>query len=449
MPVKKATPQEKLARAKAPATRKKAVPPAKLSEPVKQPPLTVVGMVASAGGLGAFKEFFQAMPADSGMAFVLIPHLDPKHESLMAPLLSKQTAMPVVEAEEGQRLEANHVYVIPPNHCLTLHEGVIKLSAPPSRGAGETAIDPFLRSLAADQQEQAVCIILSGTGTHGSLGLKAVKAAGGMAMVQEPTTAEYDPMPRSAIDTGLADYVLPPGRMPEELIKYVKHFVAGIANVPKPAAVEADLAQVMTLLRARTQFDFRSYRKRMLLRRVQRRMGLSHLDTLADYLALLREKSEELTQLTRDLLISVTAFFRDPEMFQVLYLDLDDFKAVNDTAGHAAGDLAIRQIASRFKGVVRDRDTLARLGGDEFGLLLENCPAELARERAQQLHRAVEAYALHWKGETYRLGVSIGLTLFKTANHSLNSILASADAACYQAKRSVGDGQHIQEVTLD
>lgn len=133
-----------------------------------------------------------------------------------------------------------------------------------------------------------------------------------------------------------------------------------------------------------------------------------------------------------------------------LYLDLNNFKAVNDTAGHAAGDLAIRQIASRFKSVVRDRDTLARLGGDEFGLLLEHCPAELARERAQQLHRVVEAYVLHWKGETYRLGVSIGLTIFKTANHNLNSILASADAACYKAKRCAGDGQQcIHEVILD
>ena len=137
----------------------------------------------------------------------------------------------------------------------------------------------------------------------------------------------------------------------------------------------------------------------------------------------------------------------DPHAF--LYLDLDNFKAVNDTAGHAAGDLAIRQIASRFKAVVRDRDTLARLGGDEFGLLLEHCPAELARERAQQLHRAVESYALSWNGETYRMGVSIGLAIFKTHNHSLNSILASADAACYQAKRSSGDGQHIHEVSLD
>ncbi len=139
-----------------------------------------------------------------------------------------------------------------------------------------------------------------------------------MAMVQEPASAEYDRMPQSAIDTGLADYVLPPGKMPTELIKFVQHFVSRISETPEPAAVQDDLAQVMALLRARTQFDFRAYRKRMLLRRVQRRMGLCHLDTLADYLALLREKPEELTQLTRDLLISVTAFFRDPEMFQIL-----------------------------------------------------------------------------------------------------------------------------------
>lgn len=132
-----------------------------------------------------------------------------------------------------------------------------------------------------------------------------------------------------------------------------------------------------------------------------------------------------------------------------LYLDLDNFKALNDHAGHAAGDLAIRQIASRFKSVVRDRDTLARLGGDEFGLLLERCPAEFARERAQQLHRAVESYTLRWDGEMYQLGVSIGLAIFKTHNHSLNTILSAADAACYQAKRRTGDGQRIQEVALD
>lgn len=137
----------------------------------------------------------------------------------------------------------------------------------------------------------------------------------------------------------------------------------------------------------------------------------------------------------------------EPQAF--LYLDLDNFKSINDTAGHAAGDLAIRQIAARLKGLVRGRDTLARLGGDEFGLLLERCPAARARQRAEQLHRAVESYVLHWNGETFRLGVSIGLALFKTHKHSLGAILAVADSACYQAKRNGGDGPRIQEVALD
>jgi diguanylate cyclase (GGDEF)-like protein/PAS domain S-box-containing protein len=137
------------------------------------------------------------------------------------------------------------------------------------------------------------------------------------------------------------------------------------------------------------------------------------------------------------------------EPHALLYLDLDNFKALNDTAGHAAGDMAIRQIATRFKSVVRDRDTLARLGGDEFGLLLERCPAEHARQRAEQLHRVVDAYTLQWNNETYRLGVSIGLALFKTRNHSLNTILAAGDAACYQAKRNGSAKLHIQEIQLD
>jgi diguanylate cyclase (GGDEF)-like protein/PAS domain S-box-containing protein len=137
----------------------------------------------------------------------------------------------------------------------------------------------------------------------------------------------------------------------------------------------------------------------------------------------------------------------EPQAF--LYLDLDNFKSINDTAGHAAGDLAIRQIASRLKDVVRDRDTLARLGGDEFGLLLERCPPELARQRAMQLHQAVESYVLRWNGETFRLGISIGLAVFSTNKHSLNAILAAADAACYEAKRNGEGGPHIKFVELD
>ena len=139
---------------------------------------------------------------------------------------------------------------------------------------------------------------------------------------------------------------------------------------------------------------------------------------------------------------------KDGEPQAFMYLDLDDFKSVNDTAGHAAGDLAIRQIASRFTEVVRGRDTLARLGGDEFGLLLERCPAERARQCAVQLHQAVESYVLRWNGETYRMGVSIGLAMFNSNKHTLNAILAAADAACYQAKHNGGDGLHLQEIEL-
>ena len=153
--------------------------------------LPVAGLVASAGGLDAFKKFFAAMPADSGIAFVLIPHLDPQHESLMVELLARHTSMPVVEAADGMAVEANHVYIIPPNKNMTIAGGVLRLTGPVERGSWQTSIDLFLRSLADDQLEKAICIILSGTGSHGTLGLKAVKAAGGMAMVQDPATADY------------------------------------------------------------------------------------------------------------------------------------------------------------------------------------------------------------------------------------------------------------------
>jgi len=278
----------------------------------------VVGMVASAGGLAAFKDFFQAMPADSGLAFVVVPHLDPDHESLMVPLLTRQTHMPVTEATDGQRLEPDNIYVIPPGRYLKLREGVIRLHRPPTVARGEIAIDPFLRSLAEDQHENAIGIILSGTGSHGMLGLRAIKAYGGMAMAQAPETAEYDRMPSSAIDTGLVDYILPPGRMPEALLGYLRHFKAGYGAVIEPAAVQDNMVQVLTLLCARTRFDFRVYRQGMLLRRIQRRMGLNQLERLSDYLELLREQPEELDRLCNDLLISVTAFFRDPEMFEIL-----------------------------------------------------------------------------------------------------------------------------------
>ncbi|HMF16463.1 MAG TPA: chemotaxis protein CheB, partial [Gemmataceae bacterium] len=243
MSKKKKPPQEK---------KKPAPPPAKAAlEPKKKPPpppsepeaeiaeleaaaptkgaadahiMPVVGIGASAGGLDAFKKFFQAMPSNSGMAFVLIPHLDPTHESLMVELLRKYTPMPVQEAGEGMAVEANNVYIIPPNKYLTISKGVLRLTGPVERARSSTSIDFFLRSLAEDLEEKAICIIMSGTGAHGALGLKAVKAYGGMAMVQDPHTAEYSRMPESAIATDLADYVLPVEDMPAALTKYVQHF---------------------------------------------------------------------------------------------------------------------------------------------------------------------------------------------------------------------------------
>jgi len=281
--------------------------------------LPVAGLVASAGGLDAFKKFFAAMPVDSGIAFVLIPHLDPTHESLMVELLTRHTSMPVVEAAEGVTVEANHVYIIPPNKNMTICGGLLRLAGPVERGSWQTSIDLFLRSLADDQLEKAICIILSGTGSHGTLGLTAVKAAGGMAMVQDPRTADHPRMPESAVATGLADYVLPVEQMPEALVKYVQHVHVNGGRVVAAVDEAPDyLNQLLALLRARTKFDFRCYRKKMLARRLERRMGLSHFRNVAEYLAHLREHPEEVKQLARDLLISVTRFFRDPDAFSTL-----------------------------------------------------------------------------------------------------------------------------------
>jgi two-component system CheB/CheR fusion protein len=279
----------------------------------------VAGIGASAGGLDAFKKFFAAMPIDSGVAFILIPHLDPTHESMMVELIARQTKMSVVEAKEGMKVEANRVYIIPPNKYMTIQSGVLRLTGPVERRGLQTPIDLFLRSLAEDQQELAICVILSGTGSHGTLGLKAVKAVGGMTMVQDPKTAEYDRMPWSAVGSGLADFVLPPEQLPEALVKYVQHFYVN-GGTPAPAVLEAPdlLPQILAVLKTRAKFDFSSYRKKMLLRRVERRMGLNQVEHLPAYLQALREDPEEVKRLARDLLISVTSFFRDPEAYRAL-----------------------------------------------------------------------------------------------------------------------------------
>jgi len=289
-------------------------------KPSSGPP--VVGMGASAGGLDAFKKFFAAMPANSGIAFVLIPHLDPKHESLMPELLARHTTMPVTEAADGTTVVANHVFILPPNRYMTISGDVLRLTGPIDRTGPQTSIDLFLRSLAEQKREKAICIILSGTGAHGTLGLNAIKATGGLGIVQDPATADYPAMPQNAIATGLADYILPVGQMPAALIEYIQHDYVSGGKTRTEADEPDDVNQVLAIIRARTKLDFRVYRKKMIARRIDRRMSLSHFRRRVDYLNFLREHPDEIARLSRDLLISVTSFFRDPEAWRVLQTEL-------------------------------------------------------------------------------------------------------------------------------
>ena len=279
----------------------------------------IVGIGASAGGLDAFKHFFSTLRAESGMAFVLIQHLDPTRESLTADLVGSYTRMRVAQVEDGMRVEANRVYVIPPNAYLSIHERTLRLSAPTAPRSLRMAVDFFLRSLAADQHENAIGIILSGTGTDGTLGLKDIKASGGMTMVQDPQTVQHDGMPRSAIAGGNADYVLPAEQMSDALLAYVQHAaVVATSMAVRPEKTSDPLAAVVEVLRTRTNFDFSGYKQGTLRRRIQRRMSLRQLTELPRYVEVLRNDPAEVTALFKDLLINVTSFFREPAAWQVL-----------------------------------------------------------------------------------------------------------------------------------
>jgi len=279
----------------------------------------IVGIGASAGGLDAFKVFFSAMPAESGVAFVLIQHLDPTRESLTAELLGAYTRMRVVQAQDGMPVEPNRVYVIPPNAYLAIRAGKLRVSKPTAPRGLRMAVDFFLRSLADDQRDNAVGIILSGTGTDGTLGLKAIKAGGGMTMVQEPQTAQHGGMPRSAAASGSADHVLPPEKMAAVLLTRAQRAAGPSAPAARPPEAASDaLTTVIGVLRDRADFDFSEYKKGTLRRRIQRRMSLRHVHQVAGYAQVLRNDATEVQALFKDLLISVTAFFRDPVAWQVL-----------------------------------------------------------------------------------------------------------------------------------
>jgi two-component system, chemotaxis family, CheB/CheR fusion protein len=280
----------------------------------------IVGIGASAGGLEALQEFFGQLPDDTGAAFVVITHLHPGHLSLLPELLGRTTRLPVAEAHDGLRVEPDHVYVATPGGLMSIQDGVLRRSDSTGFHPQDLPIDHFFRALAKDQKEHAICIILSGTGTDGTLGMRVIKGESGMAMVQEVPTARYTGMPSSAHATGLADYVLPAGKMPEQLLAYIRGPYLGSPTtcVTAPSFPTEPLQRILVLLRARTGHDFRSYKASTVRRRIERRMNVHQVKLPQDYVAYLRENPYELDLLFSELLISVTSFFRDPDAFAAL-----------------------------------------------------------------------------------------------------------------------------------
>ena len=295
-----------------------AVSPAAAAEPT---PL-IVGIGASAGGLNAFKTFFASMPADSSMAFVLVQHLDPSHRSLLAELIGRQTKMPVIEARDGVAVVANGVYVIPPNATLTISDGVLRLEQPAPPRHNRFPIDSFFSSLAEDQGENAVCIVLSGTGSDGTSGLRTIKEHGGLTLAQsERDDLAMTGMPESAAATGLVDRVMPVEDMPSQLLDYQRHLddVAGRKEGQGSRRDTASyLARITALLRSGLGHDFTRYKENTLVRRVQRRMQVLRIDEAPAYIERLRAEPRELELLFHELLISVTQFFRDTGGFEAL-----------------------------------------------------------------------------------------------------------------------------------
>ena len=395
-------------------------------------PCPVVGIGASAGGIDALKKFLPALDPQSGLAFVLVQHLDPNHDSILAEILTPMSPIPVVRIKEGTEVAPNHFYVIPPNAALTIENGKLRLSRLAKRRAISTPIDIFFISLAEDRSDFAACAILSGTGSDGTLGLRAIKEHGGLTLAQEG--AEYDGMMRSALATGLVDFVVPAEEMPAKLASYFHHMnVLMTAKGPEGPELEAadSFAQICGLLRARTGHDFSGYKNSTIARRVQRRMQVLQIDTIAAFLDRLREDVREIDLLFQDFLIGVTNFFRDPKIFEALQRDviprLFEGKGANDEVrvwvpGCSTGEEAYT-IAILLKEHVRKVDSRIKLqifasDIDEHGLELARTgrfPGTIAKDVPEAL---LERYFLHEDG-TYRIMSGVRETCLFAAHNVL------------------------------
>jgi two-component system, chemotaxis family, CheB/CheR fusion protein len=279
----------------------------------------IVAIGSSAGGFEALRKFFSAMPPDPGMAFVLVQHLDPTHESTMADLMSRYTSLKVFQAEDGLKVEPDRLYIIPPNRDMGIINGEIQLIEPVEPHGMRLPINYFLKNLAEDQKENSIAIIFSGYGSDGTLGLKPIKAASGMVMAQDPKTADSDSMPSSAIQSGLVDFILPPEEMPAKLISYVESAHRTFKKILTPQEeTERSLQKIFMLIRNRTGHNFSYYKENTINRRIGRRMNVHQIETLEIYLRYLQENPHEIDILFKELLINVTNFFRDPKAFVAL-----------------------------------------------------------------------------------------------------------------------------------
>ena len=318
------------------AVHEQPAPDADLNKTPKED-FPIVGIGASAGGLAAFGAFFSAMPNDTnpGMAFVLVQHLDPNHKSLLTELIGRYTRMPVYEIKDGMVVQPDCVYVIPPNHDMIFQDGKLQLLEPSEPRGHRLPIDIFFRSLAQSKQDLAIGIVLSGTGSDGALGVRAIKAEGGMVMTQTPESSEYDGMPRSAIATNLVDYTLTPVEMPAQLVTYVTQaFGKRPLLIPR---TEGAMKKIFNLLRTHTGHDFSHYKQNTINRRIERRMAVQNIQSVDKYVRYLEQKPAEVEALFSDLLIGVTSFFRNPTAFEALQK-----KLIPDLFTNKRTDSAIR-----------------------------------------------------------------------------------------------------------
>jgi len=284
---------------------------------------SIVGIGASAGGLAAFEAFFSGLTKEKkklNMAFVLIQHLDPKHKSILTEIIARYTKLAVFEVENGVKVKPNCVYIIPPNREMALRSGTLFLFKRPVLHTLHLPIDHFFHSLATDQHERAIGIILSGTGTDGTLGARSIKKEGGVVMVQAPDSTEFGQMPQSAIDARLVDFILLPNEMPATLATFSTKAVIEEDNATTSPVIqdEDSLSKIFILLRSQSGHDFSQYKPSTIMRRLERRLVVNHLTNLKDYISLLQKNSIEIDALFKDLLIGVTAFFRDKEAFSYL-----------------------------------------------------------------------------------------------------------------------------------